>query len=354
MFAMPNQRSMPPPNTHGEPSHPPFNHPPFAHAAPTAQDTRFSFNQYMQSLNPAYLDGANGPPLAIQPPPPQPQPQPQPIPTPAPQLPSPFWGHHFQSFAQVTDYVNRVAWYPSMGRYGLPQTDEQYKFYLEKICRALRNINSVWDMNAAPWQFGKFIPGGEWANTKDIEAIAHIVILAAMRIHVFGVTDFAHKRSVDYMSFHSEDIDFTFPQRMYYVACLLHHSKAAAAEVMAKVHIDKYVATPMTALRSLDQFANSWGKTSPEEKKNMLEVAPYVGSGVTHPSLDVQAQLVAMSLARYRQMYAARQRRDSATGSTVNATGQASGEQDEAMGPMWSATSEAGAPPTSGTNAGQS
>lgn len=355
MFNMSNRPF--PPNVH---PYPQFPQSVFGNTPPTSQNARLSFNQVPQNLGPGLAEAVNRSPFLKQPSQPTPQPTPQPQLQPQPLIPLPrqnfpFWGVYFQSFDQVNTYLHEVAWFPSMGRYGLPQSAEQYKFYIEKLCSALLSLQNVWDIETAPWQLGKFLPNGEWTEARDIEVIAHIVLLAAMRIHISGVTDFPHTRSIDYMSFNSEDIDFTFPQRMHFLAILLGHSKAAAAEVMARVNIDKYLAAPITALRRFDAFEEIWTNASSEEKKNLLEVQPYVGSGVTHPSPELQAQLTTMAATRYQQWYYARYKRDYGTVSAANLRGQAPGEQGGCMSHRWppAATTEQGSPSTPGTNAGQ-
>ncbi|EMD69731.1 hypothetical protein COCSADRAFT_21917 [Bipolaris sorokiniana ND90Pr] len=289
------------PNAHYGPLYPLSNQNTFTHSPGLNPDTPSGFAQYSPHMSPRYPDPANQPPLSKL--------WPQSAP-PLSQPSFPFWGYQFQNFGQVNVYLNEVCWFPSMDRYGFPQTSDQYKFYLEKICIALRNISKVWDLQSAPWQFSKFMPKGEWTDHRDIEAIAHTVMYTTMRIHISGVTDFAHRRSIDLISLNSEDVDFTFPQRIHFVACLLNHSKVIAAEVMARVNIEKYVALPITCLRSFHYFNDKWVEASAEERRNWTEVKPYLGSGFTHPTPEVREQLTAISLARYQQTYAGRQARE--------------------------------------------
>ncbi|XP_014562458.1 hypothetical protein COCVIDRAFT_10889 [Bipolaris victoriae FI3] len=307
MFSIPIQNSFSPDIHYGLP-YPLSNQNTFIHTPGLNPNTPSGFAQYSPSMNPGYPDPTTGPPLS----------KPWPQSASPPSQPSvPFWGYQFQNFGQVNAYLNEVCWFPSMDRYGFPQTGEQYKFHLERICIALRNISQVWDVQSAPWQFGKFIPKGEWTDPRDIEAIAHTVVYTTMRIHVSGVTDFAQRRSIDLISLNSEDIDFTFPQRIHFVACLLSHSKAIAAEVMARVNIEKYVALPITCLRSFHPFNTKWLEVSPEEKRGWTEVKPYLGTGFTHPTPEVREQLTAISLARYQQAYAARQAREASAAALV-------------------------------------
>jgi hypothetical protein len=346
MFAMPDQRSLSPNIRHG-PSYHLFNQNLFVNNSSPTQDTPPNGNHYLPHLSPAFPHPANRSSFARE------QAQPS---SSSSQQPVPFWGFKFKNIESVHTYLGEVAWFPSMDRHGFPKTPEQYKFYLEKICMALKNIQHVWDLETAPWQFSKFMPNGEWTDPQDIEAIGHYVMFTAMKIHLSGVTDFAQRRSIDYMSCNADDIDFTFPQRIHFVAHLLNHSKAAAAEVMAKVNVDKYVATPITALRAMQFFERKWSKASPKERQSWTEVSPYIGSGVTHPSQEEKERLAAIALSRYQQAYAARMKREAAMDLIGNSRSQATGQQDGGMAQGYSAAANSEgrkSPSIQGTNMNQ-
>ena len=212
----------------------------------------------------------------------------------------PFSSIHFQSAEEACDYLNETVWYPSMGNYGIPQTDKQYRFYLLKLCKALQNTTNVWDAGSAPWNHNKFLPGslGEWSKPKDIEAIAHMVLNNTMRVHEIGVKNLAHRRSTDYMSCNREDKEFTFPQRIHFLAELLAHSKTAAAEIMHMMNVEKYIAIPITMLRLFEPFDQRWKGTVGMEKRQWLELEPYNGTGVAHPMMEEQGNLRNMTARR--------------------------------------------------------
>lgn len=79
---------------------------------------------------------------------------------------------------------------------------------------------------------------------------------------------------------------------------------------MARLNIEKYVALPITCLRSFQYFDDKWLRASADEKRTWTEVKPYLGSGFTHPSPETREKLIATSLARYQQIFAARQTRE--------------------------------------------
>ncbi|KNG45227.1 hypothetical protein TW65_08065 [Stemphylium lycopersici] len=214
--------------------------------------------------------------------------------------PTPFSSIHFQSAKEACDYLNETVWYPSMGNYGIPQTDRQYRFYLLKLCKALQNTTDVWDAGSTPWNYNKFLQGplGECTKPKDIEAVAHMVLHNTIKVHKMGVTNLAHRRSVDYMPCNREDTEFTFPQRIHFLAELLAHSKTAAAEVMQMMNVEKYIAIPITMLRLFTSFDQRWKGTVGLEKWQWLELEPYNGTGVAHPTIAEQKVLRDMTARR--------------------------------------------------------
>ncbi|KAL6161118.1 hypothetical protein ACJQWK_09090 [Exserohilum turcicum] len=267
----------------------------FLYASPVGKTVSSSFNQYPVPSMPDPFNHSSSTGYRS-------QSRFQPTRTPsAADRPLPFGGFYFQNLTQANEYLGQTVWFPSMGSYGFPQTDAQYRFYLQKICLALSNTEKVWDEKTAPWQFEKFMPTGEWTGPVDIEAIAHNILYTAFKIHIGGVTSFAQRLSVDYMSFNSEDIDCTFTQRIHFLALLLGRSKAAAADIMAKNNTEKYVATPITALRTFTVFDEFWKTCSPVDKKLWLEAAPYAGSGVMHPPEELQIKHAAVAQARYQK-----------------------------------------------------
>ncbi|KAF1837093.1 hypothetical protein BDW02DRAFT_577360 [Decorospora gaudefroyi] len=231
---------------------------------------------------------------------------PQPTPTtPNKQPPPSYGGVYFQHAGQVISHLNEVVWYPSMGDYGVPRTAHGRKFYLQKIELALANIKNVWDAETVPFDYAKFLPGGDWTDPKDVEAIAHVVVSQAEKIHATGVVGPAFRRAKEFMSLNAEDVDFTFAQRIQFVAHLLAHSKMVAAQAMCSQGIHEIVALPITSLRLFEAFEREWAGFSDEEKVWRLRLVPYDPS-VAHPSVDLQKELKAQTAARFLALNARR------------------------------------------------
>ncbi|KAL1798246.1 hypothetical protein ACET3X_002283 [Alternaria dauci] len=218
---------------------------------------------------------------------------PGPPPSGPPYTSSSFNQPSFPNGHAVAAYMSEVIWRPSMGMYGVPTTEAQKGYYVRNICLGLVNLYNLWDdskylLTAS----AKFADTGIWSDPKDIEVTAHIVVNNAMRIHEFGVTGVAFRRSAEFESLNAEDMDFTFPQRMHYLARLFYHSKVAADNVMSGRNIAKYVALPITSLRRLPFFEDEWSAMSQVNRVVQTEVLPYP-DGLIHPSPTEQAQLLA-------------------------------------------------------------
>jgi hypothetical protein len=205
-------------------------------------------------------------------------------------------GEYFQTLAQVKTYCQELVWWPSMGPYGLPRTTQEKKHYMDVLKAALSSTADIWDKDSAPADFHKFVSGdpwssGEWTGPKDVEAAAIIVLSQAVKIHVQGVVGLPFRRSNDYMAWNVEDMDFTFAQRIHFVAWLLEHSKVAAANVMAVQCVDKFVALPFTMLKAFPNFEQEWMSLSAEDKQHFKEVIPYERIEFKHPTEEQQKVL---------------------------------------------------------------
>jgi hypothetical protein len=119
-----------------------------------------------------------------------------------------------------------------------------------------------------------------------------MIVSNAMRIHKFGVTGAAFRRSEQFESLNAEDMDFTFPQRIHYLSRLFWHSKVAADNVMLGRDVEKYVALPFTSLRKLLPFEEEWSDMSNVDRMIQAEILPYL-PGLKHPSRAEQDQLTA-------------------------------------------------------------
>ena len=105
-----------------------------------------------------------------------------------------------------------------------------------------------------------------------------------------------------YTYHYNEDVDFTFTQRIHFVAWLLEQSKVAAALVVAFQSIDKFLVIPFTTLMTFRNFADEWTGLSDEDKHQFMNVIPYQKVDVKHPTEQPQAELRKWSQALFREM----------------------------------------------------
>jgi hypothetical protein len=217
-------------------------------------------------------------------------------------------GDYFQNIDQVKAYIQKLAWWPSMGTYGTPQTLAERKYYLDKLKAAISSTADVWDKDTASWDFAKFtqfkvgdeLLNGEWTGPKDVEAAASAILTVAMRVYCAGVAGLAFRRSGDYTYHYNEDLEITFTQRTHFVAWLLEHSKVAASLVMAIQSIDKFVAIPFTTLMGFELFRVEWESMTAEQKAHFAELIPYEHVAVVHPTEDQQVEFRKRSQATYQ------------------------------------------------------
>jgi hypothetical protein len=175
---------------------------------------------------------------------------------------------------QVREYVSPLAWYPSMGNFGIPIHDTGKAPYIRCICQAIANTENVWDEEALPLTFKNFQAGGQLTNAIHIEAIAHLIVEAAIELHQSGARGIVFEKMHDYIP-RDEDQESTFTQRIWFVVVLLAHCKAAASHVMTMGYISVYVTIPFSKLCTYQQFVDFWNPLKPVERIDWAEVLPY-------------------------------------------------------------------------------
>ncbi|KAI4913935.1 hypothetical protein J4E90_005655 [Alternaria incomplexa] len=220
-----------------------------------------------------------------------------PVPSPSRPLLQPYSISSFNELelptgAAVASYLEEVIWRPSTGAYAVPQNEAEKSYYVKKICFSLVNLSNLWDTVADVYPYAvRFSKTGTWADPRDIEATAHIIVSNAMRIHKMGVAGLPFRRCEEFESLNAEDMDFTFPQRIHYLARLFWHSKVAADNVMLGRDIAKYVALPLTSLRHLPRFEQEWSSMSDEQRILQTQIHPYP-QGLRHPTPQEQEQIL--------------------------------------------------------------
>jgi len=113
--------------------------------------------------------------------------------------PTSFGGDYFPELRSVNTYLDEVVWIPTMGRLEIPTAAALILVHVKKMCWALSNTLDTWDEYDAALDFIKFtLEGGKWMNPKYIEAVAHEVVAATMRVHSTGVQGPAASMSLEY------------------------------------------------------------------------------------------------------------------------------------------------------------
>jgi hypothetical protein len=188
--------------------------------------------------------------------------------------------------AAANTYLEEVIWRPSTGTYGVPTNEGQKSVYVKKICLALVNLSNLYDTVKDVYPYAvKFASTGLWSDPRDIEATAHIIVGHAIRIHTLGVTGLAFRRCQEFESLNAEDMDFTLPQRIHFLARLFWHSKVAADDVMLGRDVIKYVALPLTSLRRLPLFEEEWSRMWDVDRRVQTQILPYP-QGLRHPTRE--------------------------------------------------------------------
>ncbi|CBX91475.1 predicted protein [Plenodomus lingam JN3] len=182
---------------------------------------------------------------------------------------------HFKSKDQAQEYLNRPIHYIIPGLWAVPQTDAAMALYVEKLVKAIANIEDIWDGEECPWSLLKFQPGGECTNPIYVESIAWALVSDTMKIHRDGIIGPQFSHASHFKVEDTTDLEVTFPQRIDLLAKLLYHSKMAASEVMIRQYVDKYIAMPFAHLMQFPQFVNIWTAIPENERIRRHEILPY-------------------------------------------------------------------------------
>jgi hypothetical protein len=141
--------------------------------------------------------------------------------------------------------------------YRAPVTSEDFSGCIVKIHDALVGVDTVWDIGSHPNDYKKFLPGGDWSDSKDLQAMAVYVYYVLRKVQSDGTTGPALRLSGPSRNPTRPDVDFTFAQHLYWTTFLLRHYKSYANRFMCQLGVEAYVARIWTVLL-LDKSFQAW------------------------------------------------------------------------------------------------
>ena len=163
------------------------------------------------------------------------------------------------------------------GAYGIPKTYSERLLYVKLVYDALVDTSGVYDADLWPDDGPKFHAGaGMWSDTVALEAISHVVVSTAIKIHTRGVSCLHYARNANVTAATLlEDEYLTFTERMYFMAHLLRHFKFYADMVMRQNMVEHYLARIWSTLAAQPTFMAWWAGLSFEERLFVLYFKPY-------------------------------------------------------------------------------
>jgi hypothetical protein len=196
---------------------------------------------------------------------------------------------HFPNCERALGFFQRVVWRPLHRGHGVPQTHDDRMPYVKRIYDALVDVGNVMDLEHFAIDAQKFTSNGIYGQSpKDIEAVAHRVVDVCVTLHTRGATGLTLRR----LDLHTHDMEFTFAERIYFMAVLLRHFKLCADTVMMSSMTLQYLARIWSTLWERPKFVNWWGRISQAEKDEQINVMPYKGCTAQPPSAEESQQYV--------------------------------------------------------------
>jgi hypothetical protein len=133
---------------------------------------------------------------------------------------------------------------------------------------ALVDVDTVWDIGSHPNDYKKFLPGGDWSNPKDLQAIAVYIYHIRRKVQSDGTTGPALRLPNPLRNPTSYDVDFTFGQRLHWIAFLLRHYKSYANRFMYQLGVEAYVARIWTVLLLDESFQAWWQSLNAKQRED--------------------------------------------------------------------------------------
>ena len=144
----------------------------------------------------------------------------------------PMMNHVFPKFQNATDarsYTDTVFWRPFTKSHGVPTTDQERLQYVKKIHDAMVDLDYVSEIDTAD-ALKFWATNGKWCTQPGcIEAVAHRIVDICVNLHTRGASNInlkiriVTKDDTTDSPLMSEDVSFTFAQRIHFMAHLLRH-----------------------------------------------------------------------------------------------------------------------------------
>jgi hypothetical protein len=194
----------------------------------------------------------------------------------------------FYNVQQVDTFLAIQAWKPSSGNHGFPVTHGDFLRCVKKIHHCIITVDKVFDKETHPADLGKFLPGGECSNSKDLEAVSVRICYVIRDVHEHGTRQPPLRLPGAFRDPAVQDMVLTFYQRLHWTCFLLRHFKAYANRFMCQIAVEAHVARIWSVLSMESAFRGRWLRLDTQQKHNHMYVAPYMKmtSGdlpVTHP-----------------------------------------------------------------------
>jgi hypothetical protein len=191
---------------------------------------------------------------------------------------------------------------PSAYDDGTPTTNDELLVNVAKIYDALIDLREVWDDVRYPELFDKFRSGGAWGkDLAKIELMARRIVAEVRRLHVNGAIAMAFKSDPP-LPVKQEDQDFTFSQRIHWVAYLLKHSKRFADLCMTESSVPVRMARIWSLLCEIQVFRDWWNALTQGQRDRQMFQNPYAGTALVHPTGTEQQQLRQRAQARFIEL----------------------------------------------------
>ncbi|KAH7066284.1 hypothetical protein BKA63DRAFT_585319 [Paraphoma chrysanthemicola] len=173
----------------------------------------------------------------------------------------------FDTHNNAMTYLMTPLWRPTSKSHCIPQTDHDRLPYVKKLYDAMVDSTEIWDTNFFKEDAMRFRRDGWWGlHPEAIEAVCHKIVQLCLNIHDHGVTGQALRCMPDLQTVAwKHDREFTFAERIHWMAFLVRHFKFNANMVMREDCILLYLARVWSTLMEKEEFIAWWNTLSKEQ-----------------------------------------------------------------------------------------
>ncbi|KAH7092526.1 hypothetical protein FB567DRAFT_545673 [Paraphoma chrysanthemicola] len=231
---------------------------------------------------------------------------------------------HFATHNNALTYIMTPSWRPTSKSHCVPVADHDRLPYVKKLYDAMVDSTEIWDANFFREDALRFRRDGWWGlHPEAIEAVCHKILQLCLNVHNHGVTGQAlrcmpHLQTVAW----KHDREFTFAERIHWMAFLMRHFKFNANMVMREDCILLYLARVWSTLMEKEEFIAWWNTLSKEQIDRNYDEA-YEGVPARPMSREEKKQYVELATREAFQATAAQQQQASQAAQSQQAQAQA-------------------------------